>query len=261
MIWTPRSESKIRLTYGAHDLRVEAFDLTVGEQLLAYRDIINAPDSLEAYLNGQLVNFDARTLAGDRLEFIKPYGDKGAQPVGRRIQTDDPNDFYPTPPHATRALLAVEQFGSTVWEPACGDGAISRVLRAEGYRVISSDLVNRGYGEVADFFRSRRNVESIVTNPPYKLAEEFVRRALDVTSFKVAMLLRLSFLESQGRYSLFQETPLESVYVFSRRLSLHRGMIVTGRSTGAFPYAWYVWRHGYRGEPRIRWISPDQSNP
>jgi len=165
------------------------------------------------------------------------------------------DDFYPTPEPATRALLAKEVFGPRIWEPACGDGAISEVLKQADYRVLSTDLVDRGYGKVADFLSTSKTVESIVTNPPYALAEEFVKKALQSTTYKVAMFLRLSFLESQRRYDLFQRTPLEAVYIFSRRLSLHRNGIDSGNS-GVVAYAWFVWRHGYRGEPRLRWFDP-----
>ena len=78
-------------------------------------------------------------------------------------------DFYPTPPEATEALLSVEQFTGGVWEPACGDGAISRVLEARGFTVTSSDLVDRGYGEPRrDFllFPAYRCIDNIITNPP-----------------------------------------------------------------------------------------------
>ena len=58
-----------------------------------------------------------------------------------------PFEFYPTPPEATRALLAAESFKGPIWEPACGDGAIARELRAAGYDVVATDLVDYGYGE------------------------------------------------------------------------------------------------------------------
>lgn len=78
-------------------------------------------------------------------------------------------EFYPTPPEATRALLSVESFEGSIWEPACGDGAISKVLEAAGYQVISTDLIDRGYGAGGhNFLKSDRPLaKNIITNPPY----------------------------------------------------------------------------------------------
>jgi hypothetical protein len=79
-----------------------------------------------------------------------------------------PFEFYPTPPEATRALLSVESFEGTVWEPACGDGAISKVLMAAGYQVVSTDLIDRGFGQGGcDFLKSTEPLaRNIITNPP-----------------------------------------------------------------------------------------------
>lgn len=81
----------------------------------------------------------------------------------------EPFEFYPTPPEATRALLSVERFEGSIWEPACGDGAISRELEAAGYEVISTDLIDRGYGTGGvDFLKTTEPLaRNIVTNPPY----------------------------------------------------------------------------------------------
>ncbi len=90
------------------------------------------------------------------------------------------DDFYATPPEATRALLSVETFKGLIWEPACGDGAISRVLQ-ERYPVVSTDLVDRGFGPSGqDFLMQTRVVDNIITNPPFKLATEFIRKSLDL---------------------------------------------------------------------------------
>jgi len=243
--------SGVKVIHGANDAGCPVFSVR-----LSLVDAFNIPPDALSFVNGEQVGSDYLIVAGDTLEFVRQSGDKGGNPRGRDHTNSDPYDFYPTPPWATTALLERETFGQDVWEPACGNGAISEVLKRERYRVISSDIVDRGYGRVEDFLRSTRRSESIVTNPPFKFAEEFVRKALAVTTHKVAMLLPLSFLESQKRYRLFQKTPLETVYVFSRRLSLYRGGIERP-SSGAVPYGWFVWRHGYRGKPRLRWLPPD----
>ena len=124
------------------------------------------------------------------------------------IVTRADHDFYPTPPEAVRALLSVEQFDGTIWEPACGDGAISRALEAHGHAVVSTDLIDRGYGEGGSDFLSpsttarimleHPSLRHIVTNPPYSyrrgIADKFVGQALRVarhTGGNVAMLLNL----------------------------------------------------------------------
>ena len=92
------------------------------------------------------------------------------------------DDFYPTPPEAVEALLAVEHFNSRVWEPACGAGHISKVLRSHDHKVISTDLNDFGFGETGiDFLlESKMRAETIITNPPYKLANQFVRHAINM---------------------------------------------------------------------------------
>jgi hypothetical protein len=175
-------------------------------------------------------------------------------PAGR---DGDSYNFYPTPRYVTEALLEVEEFGSLVWECACGDGAISEVLIKEGYEVVSSDIVDRGYGEVEDFFQSDRTAESIVTNPDYDYAKEFVQTALAKTTDKVAMLLPLTFLTARTRYELLTLTPLKAVYVFSSRVSLYPHGWSGPKKGGVMNFAWFVWEHGYQGDPRLHLFHPD----
>ncbi len=173
---------------------------------------------------------------------------------GRKVVERDPHDFYPTPPEVTRALLNVEEFDGVVWEPACGDGAMSSVLKDADYDVLSSDLIDRGYGDLEDFLESRRGSDNIVTNPPFKLSEEFISKALACSRRKVAMFLPLDFLEGQDRNELLRRSPLKTVYVFANRVTFYR----TGterRGHGRVAFAWYVWEHGYKGKPQIQWVS------
>lgn len=112
------------------------------------------------------------------------------------------NDFYATDPLALELLLEKESF-SNVWECACGQGHLSKVLIKHNIHGRSSDLVDRGFGEVEDFLKSKRKWDGdIITNPPYRFAKEFILKALELTEKgrKIAMLLRVQFLESVGRY-------------------------------------------------------------
>lgn len=175
------------------------------------------------------------------------------------IRKDDAeaNDYYATEPKAVELLLQEEQFNKRIWEPACGEGHISEVLKAHGYCVCSSDLIDRGYGEVRDFFDYEQIEEGvdIITNPPYKYAKEFVEHALEVSpdGTKIAMLLRLTFLEGQRRRELFRNTPPQTVYVSSERLQCAKNGKFEGKSMVA--YAWFIWRKGHYGPTNIKWFN------
>lgn len=123
-------------------------------------------------------------------------------------------DYYATEPKATEWLCKLERFEGRILEPSCGEGHMSEVLKAAGYDVASRDLVDRGYGEVADFLAIDNLAwdGNIVTNPPYRYAQEFVEKALSIIpeGKKVAMFLKLTFLEGKGRRALFRSTPPHS---------------------------------------------------
>jgi hypothetical protein len=186
-----------------------------------------------------------------------------AQVIAGRSDVDgykrERDDFYPTPVRATESLLQAESFEGDIWEPACGDGAISKVLEAAGYRVASTDLVDRGFGESRiDFLMEHKTrAPNIVTNPPFKLAVPFVRHALTLTAGKVAMLLKIAFLEGIERAELFANSPLARVHVFSRRLAFVPGGTSSARKLdggGMMAFAWFVFEHGYAGKPELGWL-------
>ena len=167
------------------------------------------------------------------------------------------DDFYPTPPRVTLALLGVEAFTGPIWEPACGDGAISKVLEDIGHAVHSTDLIDRGYGiPHRDFLLDyETRADNIITNPPFKFAEEFARHALSRTTGKVALLCRLAWLEGKARRLMFEETPLAHVWVFSARVPMLRGGVDFGKGGGGMiAFAWFVWDHAHQGKPTLGWI-------
>lgn len=185
------------------------------------------------------------------------------------------DDFYATPPSAVEQLLDLVRFPRRIWEPACGLGHISKVLSARGHEVFSTDLVDRGFGIGGIDFLSLRPGNgdlgvrgsapslpfslpfdgSVVTNPPYKFAQEFVETALDLVAegHKVAMFLKLTFLEGKSRRALFDRGCLERVYVSSSRLGC--GKNGTEWNPSAVCYAWFIWRKGYKGDPVIKWFN------
>jgi hypothetical protein len=119
----------------------------------------------------------------------------GFKPTMKRSADLDGPDFFPTPPWATFALIDNETFEGDIWECACGDGTMSRVLEQTGRPVYSSDLHKRGYGDHGlDFLKPTRSADNIVTNPPYNCAEGFVASGVKHARRKLALLLRLAFL-------------------------------------------------------------------
>ena len=171
------------------------------------------------------------------------------------------DDYYATEPRAVGLLLSKEHFNSNIWECACGEGHLSDVLKAAGYTVFSSDIVDRGYKEteIINFLEFKEvNSMDIITNPPYKYAKEFVKHALDmsVDGTKIAMFLKLTFLESQSRKELFREYPFRTLYVSSARLQCAKNgeFEKYRKNSTAVAYGWYVWVKGFKGKPVIEWI-------
>lgn len=174
------------------------------------------------------------------------------------------HDYYATPPIAVEKLLEVESFDHYIWEPACGEGHISEVLKAHGYDVSSSDLIDRGYGDQYDFLKHDDYLydEDIITNPPYKYALEFVDKALNSISEgqKVAMLLKLQFLETHDRAEFFKENPPRRVWVFADRIACAMNgnfesvTSTSGKFKSAQAYTWCVWIKGYKGPTELGWL-------
>lgn len=184
--------------------------------------------------------------------------------AARHKRADQEKDhFYPTPPEGTRALLAVESFEGAVWECACGTGDMAREFAAAGYEVISTDLVDRGFGEArVDFLMEYRlAAPNVATNPPFKLAERFVRHALQLGALKVAMLVRLHFLEGIERAAFFAALPPARVWVFPWRLCITPGTVKSDRGGGSIPYAWLVWERGHCGPSILGWLPAQDRDP
>ena len=187
---------------------------------------------------------------------LRTLGSSANSPKER--QTDD---FYATDPLAASLLLGVEEFSGKIWECACGQGDLSKVFEHAGYDVLSTDLVYRGYGcrDSVDFlsYEGASFDGDIVTNPPYKHAAEFIEKALSMVTegHKVAMFLKLLFLEGKTRKELFKKYPPRTVYVMSGRIRCAKDGDFDKYRQSAVAYAWYVWEKGYTGDPAIKWIN------
>lgn len=215
----------------------------------------------------------------------------------QRKEARDSLDFFPTPPWATRALLdRLEREGydvslphANVWDPACGAGDMQRVLAERCGKALASDVHDygdewRGAGglyAVCDYlipaarpdWLQRTRIDWVITNPPFRLAQEFIGQALSEARTGVAMLVRTAFLEGQDRYrKLFEYTPPWLILQFTERVVMAGGRLrdpdvpyldpATGtvkRPSSATAYCWLVWRCDgrHRFETRFGWIDPD----
>jgi hypothetical protein len=181
---------------------------------------------------------------------------------------DRGHDLHETPEPAIRTLLQTEKLPHWIWEPAAGRGAIVNALRDHGHAVIASDICDWGFPLhfVADFLTTTKapgDCNTIITNPPFKLADEFVRHALRLSPH-VIMLLRLKFYESKRRRDILEGGHLARVHAFADRLPMmHRDGWGGPKSSSTECYAWFCWDRGHDGPTilnRISWRSVSVSN-
>lgn len=176
-------------------------------------------------------------------------------------------DGFHTPLIAVDTLLKVEKFHYNIWEPANGFNRISKPLREYGYNVYTSDIHpwSKQTQSIIGFEDCRRLPKpfreegaDIITNPPFKLASMFVQQGMKLLpkGRKIALLLRLQFVEGNRRYAeLFSKTPPMRVHVYSFRLPRMRRFLYHGPDTGSvLCFAWMVWKVGYKGPTELRWI-------
>lgn len=175
------------------------------------------------------------------------------------------NDFYATDPHALEIFLdKLEQdnikLHRNIWECACGQGHLSEVLKRKGYHVVSSDIFDRGYENtyIINFLENiNKNIKiDILTNPPYKYAQEFVEKSLEIQAngYYTIMFLKIQFLEGQARKKMFQKYPPKYVYVNSARQICYINGDMSKKMSSASCYCWFIWEKGWKGETVIRWI-------
>ena len=186
--------------------------------------------------------------------------------VQRAALVERKDDLYETPDVAVHALMRVETLPKVIWEPACGPGRIVNVLRGAGHYVYATDLIDYGCPESEariDFLMERAPsfcVDAIVTNPPFKLANEFVAHALRLGIPKVVMLLRLAFLESDRRTSIIDCGLLARVHLFRKRLPMmHRAGWEGRKANSGMALAWFVWELGHCGPTELRRLSWEAS--
>ena len=209
--------------------------------------------------NRRLVEIDVRP--GDP---AKAEGDIRGGMMGAKIERRshiferEEADHYVEPPWVSARLFEVERFPGTVLDPACGWGRILESAKAAGYATFGSDLIDRGYGCMADFLLDPLPLSppfSIVTNPPFDRMEEFAKRALASQAQKVAVVCPVRRLPA-ARW--LQQTPLRTIYFLTPRPSMPPGHhIVSGGKVGGgtVDFAWLIWERNYAGEAVVRWLT------
>lgn len=179
--------------------------------------------------------------------------------IGNPDQREE-NDYYSSNPSIIDDLFSKVKLEGTIWENACGKGDLSKRMEEYGFKVFSSDLIDRGYGEMNDYLKNPTfyRAHNIVTNPPFKFAKSWVKIALKHTPGKVCILHKIQFLDSKERFNeLFNIGNLEKVIVYSRRIGFHKGGVES--PGGMMTFAWFVFDRKYVGKPEIDWFDPDRN--
>jgi len=189
--------------------------------------------------------------------------------LGSSHHTEDDrevNDYYATDPKAVEMLMELEAFNKDfpIMEPSCGEGHMAKVISHKGFKVIAYDLIDRGYGitgvDFLEIHKENRFYGSIITNPPYSLAKEFIMHSLNIIpdGFKVAMFLKVQFMEGKGRKQMFSDYPPKTIWISSSRINCAKNGNFEGlRTSGgsAVAYAWYVWKKGFKGTTELKWFN------
>ena len=247
---------------------------TLGDAGIAHKlsQRAQARAAMKPELFEDMISTTRERIAASGAKTIETSEVSGARAImGSRLEPDGTGDYFPTPPWATRALLACVfpylNLGRSMalegaWEPACGEGHMAEVLREYFKGVVASDIKDYGYPKTAvvDFTKYKGAVAAdwIITNPPFKkLTEQFVLKAIELANVGVAMFVRLQWLESTGRYeNIFKDNPPTVIAFFAERVPLAKGKFDPSGAT-ATAYIWLVWVKDKKPLPPF-WIPPGQ---
>ena len=187
----------------------------------------------------------------------------GGNPKDKRVD----NDFYATDPKAVEMLIEKYSFNNGVFlEPCVGNGNISKVieLKYPNSNIEGIDIVDRGYPNtvISNFltYKTDKKYDNIITNPPYSLAKEFVEKGMEMlnSNGKMAMFLKIQFLESEKRIDMFKKHPPKYIYVFSKRMATWNNGEPTDKNGKRWAttmcHAWFVWEKNNKEEPKVRWL-------
>lgn len=202
-----------------------------------------------------VINKNSKDWNGNKVSYITTNGFANNREYDR-----EKNDYYATEPKAVKLLLELEDFSQfDIWECACGQGHLSKEMIEKGLNVYSSDLINREYGNTFDFL-SEENKQwkgHIITNPPYKYAQQFIEKALSIIPIgcKVAMFMPVRYVEGKARKKMYQVNPPKTIYISSSRLKCAINGEFDKMKGSATSYAWFVWYKGFNGKTIIEWFN------
>jgi len=190
----------------------------------------------------------------------KEYSDFDKQKVQKRMLRQR-NNFYATHPSCTWDILREEKFGKKILEPFCGSGSMAEVIKESGREVDAYDIIDRGYGEIADFFKTDfpKGKYDIITNPPYD--EELItiiKKLLGIYKKKIALLLPILYLNGKERYDeIYSKTPPARVYFYTGRINIAKNAdweTYNNKGANMTIYAWFIWERGHQGGTELKWI-------
>lgn len=165
-------------------------------------------------------------------------------------------DVYETPEYLTENILKKEDLIGSILEPCCASGKMSRAIEGAGYKVRSFDIREDDiYGEGGvDFLGFTEKYDTIITNPPYSIAQKIVEHAIEYSNYKVIMLLKLDWLAGKNRREFYENNKPKKIYVVSNRPTLYPANTPEPENRGRIEYAWFVWEKGYKGEFIVDWV-------
>ena len=171
-------------------------------------------------------------------------------------------DYYATDPKAVKFLLELEKFKDMmVWECACGEGHLSKQMKEMGFEVFSTDLIDRNYGNgIYDFLGPDNNEVleiNIITNPPFRYANDFIRKGMSILAkgYKMALFLPIRYLEGKERKRIFKQYPPKKVLVTSSRINCSKNGEFETMGGTAIGYAWFIWEKDFKGKPTLEWFN------
>lgn len=200
--------------------------------------------------------------------------------MASRLSAPDALDYFPTPPWATRALLnmIIDHYGKIdrykALDPCCGELHMVKPMREYFDETLYSDIYQYGEHPIRDFLDrgayEHAKVDLTIANPPFVLAQQFIQKAIDISTIGCAMLVRGSYLEGQNRYeTLFRHNPPSHIFQFTERVVMLKGRLIqAGKpdpfslpdpgkvASSATSYVWLAWLYpkGSYGDPRFIWI-------
>jgi predicted RNA methylase len=170
-------------------------------------------------------------------------------------------EHFESPAWAVLAILEKEILTKQVYDPCCGTGILGEIAIAQGYEMVSFDIHDWGYKNQLmrqdyldpDFTGQKFDEHSVIMNPPFSKASEFVLKAKELGARKILCFQRFSWLESKDRREFWDKNPPAKIYLCAERASCWRHDIPPENRKSSTPtsHAWFVWEKGFLGNPTV----------